>query len=426
MTEQMYYIWLSQSFTWGDPKQFDIAKKFNNLEQLYNMSAEEMQRLSFLTPQDISSLKRTSMERVEKIVYDCNNLGIEIITIRDELFPRALFNIYAPPIVLYYKGNISKLNSQLIIAMVGTRNIDDYSRKITYMLSRDLTKAGALVISGGAVGVDSVAHAGALDENGRTMTIMGCGIDINYPKENAKQRDEILYKNGALISELPPKSPVLGKYFPTRNRIIAGLAQGVCVTHVPIRSGASITATYAVDQGKDLFCVPPWDITDSRCMGVMKFIREGCIVVGGADDILNEYSTKFVPNINKFQIQSYNNNPNHISQVEPNTKLKSKPKPKKEAVENIENTEIQESHTKPNVDLKEVKIKQLDYYNNLDDEKKKIYECLSETPKLLDDIILESQIPITKALSLLTDLEMDGVVLSHNGRRYSLNLSYKV
>lgn len=384
MTEQLYYVWLSQCFLSGNYKPFEIASSFDDLKQFYEMPNEQKLKFDFLTRNDLKVISMTSLQRAKNIIKECVDLGIKIVTIRDKDYPQSLLTIHGAPIVLYYKGNISNLNEKLSIAIVGTRRINEYSKKVSFLLSKGLSESGILVVSGGAVGVDCVAHAGALAVKSPTAVVMACGIDVNYPSENAKQREEVLLNDGVLISELPPRTGVNGSYFAIRNRIISGLSEGVCLTHSPVRSGTLLTANHAIDQGKELFCVPPSDITDPNCMGVMKFIKDGCVVVGGVDDILSEYTLNFTKFDQKKVIQEIRNSTSQ--NVNPRTKSR-KTSNRKRANKPIENKDEIKEQIKEIYDIlndaTENDIANLNL-DELKDKVKAVYDSLDEPTENLN------------------------------------------
>lgn len=408
----LYYVWLSISFYHNDSKAKIIADNFPNLEDFYNLKQDEMLKLNFLSLNQVKMLKSKTLDDAQKVLEDCERLDIDLLYYYDTDFPRQFESLDNSPVVLYYKGNISFLNEQLIISIVGTRDANPYSKKITSIISADLAKAGAIVVSGGAIGIDEYAHRGAIHGKGRTILIAGCGVDFNYPKENKDLRESILENNGAIISELPPGIEPEGKYFPVRNRLIAAISNGVCVTHMPIRSGASITADYIVKQGKELFCVPPWDITSNDCMGIMKFIRDGAKVISGANDILEEFSTGFNQYNSHKMLKEYLITKSYNGQELATVNKKNKKPPKVKEVEKIDNKEF---------DLDEYKLKFEEYYENFDEFEIKIFDVLTDKAEMLEEIMLKSCVPITKSLSILTEFEIKGIVLSHSGRRYSFN-----
>lgn len=419
MEEIVYLVWLSIAFPYGESKALDIILNQKDLGEFYSMSEKSMNSLNYLSSEDVKCLKSKTIDDAREIVQDCLKNNIKIVTILDDDFPKQLVIIKNVPIVLYYKGNIAFLNEQLIIGIVGTRNSNKYTERVTHTLSSDLSRLGAIIVSGGAVGIDEYAHKGAINSGGRTIVIAGCGLDINYPVDNEKLREQILERNGALISELPPKTRPNAKYFPVRNRIIAGLSQGVCLTHVPIKSGASITARLAVNYGKEIFCVPPWDITNPDCLGVMKFIRDGAKVVADANDIIVEFTTIFS------KYSSHNMFKEYLitrSENDFNLKLDKKITKSKEQTKSTQINEVIEMIEPKDFNLDEFKLKWKDFYDELNENQKKIFDSLTNAPQIIDEIFLKSGVPITLCLITLTNFEHEGLVQIHTGQRYSFNI----
>mgnify|MGYP001370608293 CR=1 FL=1 len=209
-----------------------------------------------------------------------------VITVFDEDYPRLLREIHQPPWVLYGLGDVRLLQSPSI-GMVGTRKPTSYGRMAAFRLARELTEYGFTVISGMARGIDTEAHKGALQAGGGTIAVLGCGIDVVYPPENKKLYETIAEK-GLVLSEYPPGTPVHAGLFPQRNRIISGLAYGVVVVEAPIRSGALITADFALEQSRDVFAVPG-PIYQIQSSGTNRLIRDGAKIVTDVEDILAEY-----------------------------------------------------------------------------------------------------------------------------------------
>ena len=205
----------------------------------------------------------------------------------DRRYPRLLSEIPDPPEVLYVRGKGSKINLEKTIAVVGTRNITSYGREVTQKLVRELVKNGFTIVSGMALGVDTVAHETAIAEGGKTIAVLGCGIDIIYPSRNARLYRDIIFRNGAIVSEIPPGVWTDSKRFVTRNRIISGLSLGVLVIEGTEKSGTLITAKYALDQGRDVFAVPG-PITSELSRAASILLKNGAKLVESADDILEE------------------------------------------------------------------------------------------------------------------------------------------
>lgn len=216
--------------------------------------------------------------------------GIEWFTIYDEDYPLSLKEIYDPPVVLYYKGEITA-QDQSAIAVVGTRRMTGYGKAVTEQFAKDLVARGLTIVSGLARGVDSEAHWTALRTGGRTIAVLGGGLNKIYPPENRNLAEEIVKGHGALVSEFPPNNPSLPGNFPARNRIISGLAKAVLVTEAAEDSGSLITARFALEQGREVFAVPG-PITSSLSKGPIDLIKAGARLVTNADEILEDLGIK--------------------------------------------------------------------------------------------------------------------------------------
>ncbi|MEE9613537.1 MAG: DNA-processing protein DprA [Thermodesulfobacteriota bacterium] len=235
-------------------------------------------------------LKRSDWEWVERELDLIEEHGVTLLTIKDGEYPEPLRHIHNPPLFLYLKG--TPYDRELpVVAVVGTRRATHYGLRMAAAVSRDLARAGVVVISGMARGCDSAAHRGALDGGGgggKTAAVLGTGIDRVYPGENEGLYNEIAAK-GLLISEFPFGTPPLAQNFPRRNRIISGLALGVLVVEAPARSGAMMTARLALDEGREVFSLPG-KATSEKSAGANKLIKDGASLVENADDILNALS----------------------------------------------------------------------------------------------------------------------------------------
>lgn len=213
-----------------------------------------------------------------------------ILTIQSPRYPKLLKEISDPPEKLYVRGTGSKINLEKTIAVVGTRHVTEYGRKITIRLVTDLVARGFTIVSGLAYGVDAVAHKAAIDAGGKTIAVLGCGIDIIAPESNTELYWRIIHGNGAVVSEIPPGIRPDRKKFVTRNRIISGLSLGVLVTEGARKSGSLITANYAASQGREVFAVP--GPVTSEFSGAASFLlKNGAKLVESVDDIIEELET---------------------------------------------------------------------------------------------------------------------------------------
>ena len=239
------------------------------------------------------------------------NLAVSNISLGDLQYPTALAAIHDPPPTLWVRGQIDALRSPSV-AIVGSRAASPYAMEVGRRLGADLARRGIAVISGMARGVDSAAHRGALDGDGMTIAVFGCGVDVIYPREHEALAERIC-ERGAIVSEFPPGTPPLKGHFPQRNRIISGLSLGVVVVEAAERSGSLITAHYALDQGRAVLAVPG-NVLGRRNYGAHALLRDGAKLVECADDILEELT----PGIRDWGLGTgepkESNNPNSASQ----------------------------------------------------------------------------------------------------------------
>jgi DNA processing protein len=230
-----------------------------------------------------------SDEKLEKITEKCNRNNIKIIDFDDENYPKNLREIYNPPIILYVKGDETALNDGLSLAVVGARDPSAYSIGITKKLIRGLQKSEVkwTIVSGLARGIDITAHIAAMKYGAKTVAVKGCGILYDYPKQNEIYFD-LIAENGAIISEYPPEEPAKSSYFPVRNRIIAGMSAGTLVIEASEKSGSISTANLAAEFGRDVFAIPPNDISNPRYFGNVSLLRDGVTPIYGLRDLIFE------------------------------------------------------------------------------------------------------------------------------------------
>lgn len=228
----------------------------------------------------------------QRYVEAINQSATKWVTIFDENYPTLLKQIYDPPVVLFYKGEI--LGDERAIAVVGTRKMTSYGQVVTSRFTRELVNRGFTIVSGLARGVDSQAHKEALASSGRTIAVLGGGLNKIYPPENISLAEKIVQNKGALISEFPPNEPSLPGNFPSRNRIISGLSIAILVTEAASDSGSLITARLGIEQGKDIFAIPG-SISSPFSKGPLDLIKEGARVVFEPKDILEELGVRALP-----------------------------------------------------------------------------------------------------------------------------------
>ena len=258
---------------------WEAVKKVENLKPYTHISNADKRAIA-------SSAKD---EKLDYIIHKIDEYKMDVTTFLDKDFPSILNHIYNPPAILFMRGNRVLLDKRLNrIALVGARRCSLYGRNVARMLGKELGKYSTIIVSGGARGIDTHGHEGVLASQGYGIVVMGCGLDIAYPRENAKLFDRILQNNGLLVSEYPPGTPPSAKHFPARNRIISGLSRGVIVVEAKGSSGSLITADMAVSEGRDVFVVP-CNLLDHTADGNKFLMRNGAFVLTGYEDIVKEY-----------------------------------------------------------------------------------------------------------------------------------------
>lgn len=258
---------------------WEAVKRVENLKPYIHISTTDKRAIA-------SSAKD---EKLDYIIHKINEYKMDVTTFLDKDFPSILNHIYNPPAILFMRGNRALLDKRLNrIALVGARRCSLYGRNVARMLGKELGKYSTIIVSGGARGIDTHGHEGLLASLGYGIVVMGCGLDIVYPRENTKLFDRILQNNGLLVSEYPPGTPPSAKHFPARNRIISGLSRGVIVVEAKGSSGSLITADMAVSEGRDVFVVP-CNLLDHIADGNKFLMRNGAFVLTGYEDIVKEY-----------------------------------------------------------------------------------------------------------------------------------------
>lgn len=283
-----YYLWLLQLLRPANPDIHRIIGHYGDPKTAYLEISEG--DTSALSEEEALRLRGISLEKAAEIEDICEKSGVNIITLADGDYPALLKEIYNPPAVLFYRGSLSCLEN-LSITAVGSRAVTPYIVKLCSRVCTDLAENGVTLVSGMAHGVDSVVHNACVRLEKPTVGVLACGIDYDYPKGSRELREKILMCGGAYLTELFPGTSPSPDYFRMRNRILAGLSSGTAVFQASAESGALITAGYALDENRDVFCVPPPDIFDPRYCGVVGFLRDGAFPIFNHEDILDMYTT---------------------------------------------------------------------------------------------------------------------------------------
>ena len=283
----LYWIWLAEACGVASKSFVRLIDRFSDPFEIYSLDEEQIEHIEGIGERLKTRLCDKQLEGAYSVIRACKSSKIDIITYGDKRYPSRLKKLEDAPAVLFCKGKFPDFDSRLCIGIVGTRKMSEYGMRCAYKIAYEMAAAGAVVVSGMALGIDSVAACGALAAGGTTVAVLGCGVDVVYPKQHAALYERIA-KHGAVISEFMPSSSPDKYNFPIRNRIISGLCQGTLVVEGDRHSGALITARSALMQGRDVFALPG-KINESNSEGPNELIRDGANVALGAEDILSSY-----------------------------------------------------------------------------------------------------------------------------------------
>ena len=295
MNNTAKWIWLSGKCHPGSSEVLTLIEQIGTIDKIYGMDYDGYVD-SGISERLAEDLSDKSLESVYKIVSFCQSSGVGVLCYDDPKYPSSLRALKDPPAVLYYMGTLPDFNKELCISVVGTRNMSEYGMRAAYKIAYEIASAGAVVVSGMALGIDGIASCAAIAAKGKTLAVLGCGIDIVYPKEHSKLK-EIIKQNGAVITEYSPATSPYGMNFPVRNRIISGLGQGTVVIDADVGSGAMITAKKAILQGRDVYAVPG-NIDAQNTSGTNSLIRDGAQAVLCGADIIKNYSYMYRDSLN--------------------------------------------------------------------------------------------------------------------------------
>ncbi len=416
-----YWIWLQRALGAG-AKTDDILMFFENPRALYEAGRSEWMSSGVISAKTAERLSGHNPSESDNIIRTCKDNGWSIVTFDDERYPALLREIYGYPLVLYVWGDVSALNPEIAISMVGTRNASDYGMRVAENLAWELAKAGVVVVSGGAMGIDSASHAGAIKAGGKTVAFLGCGLGNSYLKSNEDLRKSIS-ENGAVVSEYMPFSPPTKQTFPIRNRLISGMSLGTVIVEAGVKSGSLITARCALDQGRDVFAVPG-NVMGNSTVGTNNLIRDGAKPVFSSMDVLDsyvydhsdilKYNVAYTPlNAAGKKIENQSDTKRELNKKASTGGNKKKTTNRAENVEKAEDVSISNGAV-----VEEEKIIQLPEYAS--DTAKTIFAALTYDPVTVDELVMKAEMPVSDVLSALTELEIYKIIQMHSGKRYAI------
>lgn len=397
-----YWLWLTTRKGVGQRGVLRVLEYFGTPEWVYFAQQEDLEMIPGLAPQAIRGLLDKNMEKSEAILGRCDRLGVQIMTIQDADYPERLRQLSDPPAVLYILGRRIRFDEEAAIGVVGSRKPSAYGQQVAPRLGLELARCGALLVSGIAQGIDSLALRGALKGGGSVVSVLAGGVDVPYPKEN-----RFLYQDvaavGALISEYPPGTPHRAEQFPIRNRLISGLSLGVVAVECARFSGTMRTIDHALDQNRDVFAVPG-NIDAPMSQGPNWLIQQGARPVTCGEDILADYWDQFPQKLAHAKALE----PEHLRQrLElPAKAQKEEPKPEPQQEKS------KEKPGRPKISLSEQR-------ERFTEDQLVVLHAMLEGADTADVLVDRTQIPARRVLSALTMLQVDGAAEQRPGGRYA-------
>lgn len=396
VSRKAYWAWLQLALGAGSFKPKRLLEYYSNVQQFYEVGQTEWRSLGLFTQKELKMLADTSVEDGQALLRASEQAGLQIITPDCEAFPDLLRELENPPSVLYVRGTLPDVDLRPALAVVGTRNATTTGKQIAFDLSMRLAQSGMVIISGGAKGIDTAAHQGALLGDGQCICVLGCGIGYRYLMENEPIRNAVA-KQGAIVSEFPFNMPPLKRNFPIRNRIISGLSVGVLVVEAAEKSGSLITARTALEQNRDVFAVP-CGIYNPVSEGVNNLLKAGAKPVTKPQDILEEYEECY-------QLSCSNRQPIEKTMTEKPVDLP-----------------LYNEHKTDKVNLKQQNfsiVKEIQTAS-LSQDGDFLYRQLTKQPLHITELEQLTGFTTQRILITITELELCGAIISHSGRRYSL------
>ena len=408
MSELQYWVWLSERLAVRPKRKLELLEAFGDVRQLYFALEDDYRAmLPALTPGELRDLADKDLAGANHALEKLEMNYLSMITIRDAAYPERLRQIYDPPVVLYLRGRMPRLDDRASVAVVGTRKASVYGLQMADRLGREIAACGGILVSGLTDGIDAEAARGALREDGVCIGVLGGPIDAPFAKY--LQRD--VARLGAVVSEFAPGSKIGKVGFRMRNRVTAGLSLAAVVVEAPERSGALLFASDALDQNREV-CAVPGSVLSVASEGTNQLLKEGARPVTCGWDVLEEYQPLFPDTLKKKAPGS-----------EPAARIPADP-PKETGEgfyklrEPIRQKEIDKEKDTAYIDLQQ----QLE---GLSEQQLQIIAAISEPHRHVDDIIRECGLPAPLVLSELTMMQIQGYVKQEAGKRFSLNIKRK-
>lgn len=391
----IYWIWFAELKKLNIQQKQWLLEHFRDPEDIYHASEEALEAIEGMTPEILSALEDKSLEDAQHIVKDCAAKGIGILAFGDTCYPARLRNTFDAPVVLYYRGILPDWEARPVLGIVGTRKATPYGVNTARRFGRQIAACGALVVSGGAFGIDTMAMQGALEAGCPVVGVLGCGVDVVYPKSNGQFFAQVAEK-GCLLSEYPPQTQPAPWQFPARNRIISGMSNGILVIEAPEKSGALNTAHHAMDQGRDVFVVPG-NVDVPSCAGSNALLQEQAMTALSGWDVVKEYEAFYPGKVQK-------KDPPAVAQEIPipGERDEQKQKADKKSIDKEENT----TYSVVNNPLPA-----------LSEAEQAVLALIDREGSLMDEVIAQADLPAGTVKSILTKLTLKKLIVNRPGGR---------
>lgn len=427
MAELKYWLWLA---TRGAQRRdaLTLLDHFGSPDEIYFADGRDLGRV---LEEGCEPFLNKSMSEPRKILLKCEEESFDILTLHDSQYPSRLKNIFDPPLVLYVKGRLPNLDDRPAIAMVGTRSCTPYGVVSAEKLGYETASYGGVVVTGMARGIDSAAARGALRAGGRVVGVLGCGLDIVYPRSNGRLFEDVS-ATGALISEFPPGTPPAAFNFPVRNRVMSGISTGVVVVEAPERSGALITAALALEQGRDVFAVPG-NIDAPSCRGSNALLKEGASPAMNGWDIMSQYIAIYPDAVRAPEGVKLRTLDGEAVEAlagsetahAPEKRKVIKTRPPEPVADTPKNQENKPDATKKAIDNESAPV----YIDIMIDPKKLTLDERTVLDAMtgrrhVDEIITSTALPPQAVMAALTVLEIEGAVTREPGRYFVPHFKY--
>lgn len=404
MANVKYWIWLATRKGLGPVGALRLLDQFGTPEKVYFADPESYSLVEGIPPYLQTALRDKDLAAVDKILGDCDRLGLRIMTLQDADYPERMRNISDPPLVLYIRGRMPVFDEEVAIGVVGTRNPTQYGMTMAAKLGYELARGGAVVVSGIAKGLDAAALRGALNAGGTVVSVLGGGTDVYYPRENRYLYEDVAAA-GALISEYPPGTENKGAHFPIRNRIISGLSQGVVAVECEERSGTMSTMNRACDQDRDLFAVPG-PVGAPKSKGPNYLIQNGAKLVRCGEDVLVEYRSRYPSKVG--------DGPELVGQAQ-EQRMEEAVKDWKESAEVPEAPAPQPKRSPDGREL----VRREEEQSRFTDDELAVLRALGDKQRSTDELVELTQIPVRRVTTAITMLQVNGALQEGAGRRFT-------